>query len=237
MPTKTKESMIVGNWKMYKTLAEAEAFVKGLTSTQTAYLAVPFTLLQPLTKIIPSHVVLGAQNMNDASEGAFTGEVSARMIKDAGAKFVILGHSERRTFFKEDNAFIQRKVERAINEKIEVILCVGETLEEHEGKKTEEVLKKQLLESLGKVSAFDLISIAYEPVWAIGTGHACDPEVAQNIHHYLHTLAPKVSKILYGGSVKPDNAAAYLKEKDINGLLIGGASLNVESFDKILSLT
>lgn len=234
--------MIVGNWKMYKTLAEATEFIKGFKSPQEAYLAVAFTLIQPLAKIAPPNLVIGAQNMNDAAEGAFTGEVSARMLKDAGAKFVILGHSERRTYFKEDNAFIQKKVSKALSEGLSVILCVGETLDQKEAKETEKVLETQVLESLGSISGDQLknLTLAYEPVWSIGTGHPCDASEANASHAFIKSIVEKKSKakvnVLYGGSVNPENAASYLSQKEIDGLLIGGASLNVASFDKILSI-
>lgn len=248
MPTKTARSpLIIGNWKMYKTFPEAKNFLDTLNNSKTAFLAVPYTLIQPLSLLNKANVVIGAQNMNDAEEGAFTGEVSARMLKDAGAKFVLLGHSERRHFFKEDDRFIQKKVKRALIDGLDVILCIGETHEQYEQKKTKEVLEKQLLESLGdiKASDFDHISIAYEPVWAIGTGLAATPEEAEKEHAFIRSLIEKKwgkeaasqVKILYGGSVKPENAEHFLKQSDIDGLLIGGASLNVDSFGTILSLT
>lgn len=247
MPTKTRAPLIIGNWKMYKTFPEAKSFIESLNNSKTAYLAVPYTLIQPLSALNKPNVVIGAQNMNDASEGAFTGEISGRMLKDAGAKFVVLGHSERRQFFKEDNLFIQKKVKRALSDGLDVILCVGETLEQHENHKTEEVLEKQLTESLGdlKEGDFDHLSIAYEPVWAIGTGLAATAEEAEKEHSFIRSLIDKrwgkgassKVKILYGGSVKPENAEYFLKQADIDGLLIGGASLNVDSFGTILSLT
>lgn len=242
MPTKSKEAMIVGNWKMYKTLSEATEFIQGFKSSQEAYLAVAFTLIQPLAKLAPPNLVIGAQNMNDASEGAFTGEVSARMLKDAGAKFVILGHSERRTYFKEDSAFIQKKVAKALSEGLSVILCVGETLEQKEAGDTKKVLEAQVVESLGSIPGDQLknLTIAYEPVWSIGTGHACDAKAANSAHEFIKSVVEKKSKakvkVLYGGSVNSENAASYLAQNDIDGLLIGGASLNVASFDKILSI-
>lgn len=242
MPTKSHDQMIVGNWKMYKTLAEATEFIQGFKSSHEAYLAVAFTLIQPLAKLAPPNLIIGAQNMNDATEGAFTGEVSARMIKDAGAKFVILGHSERRTYFKEDNAFIQKKAAKALSEGLSVILCVGETLAQKEAGEAKKVLETQVVESLGAISGDQLknLTIAYEPVWSIGTGHPCDAKDANSAHELIKSVVEKKAKakvkVLYGGSVNPENAASYLAQSDIDGLLIGGASLNVASFDKILSI-
>lgn len=242
MPTKSHDAMIVGNWKMYKTLAEATEFIHGFKSSHEAYLSVAFTLIQPLSKIAPPNLIIGAQNMNDATEGAFTGEISARMLKDAGAKFVILGHSERRTFFKEDSAFIQKKVAKALTEGLSVILCVGETLDQKESGETKKILESEVVESLGNLSGDQLknLTIAYEPIWAIGTGHACDAKEANSAHELIKSIVEKMAKtkvkVLYGGSVNPENAGSYLAQNNIDGLLIGGASLNVASFDKILSI-
>lgn len=242
MPSKSKESMIVGNWKMYKTLGEATEFIGGFKSSRAAYLAVAFTLIQPLAKAAPANLIIGAQNMNDASEGAFTGEVSARMLKDAGAKFVILGHSERRIHFKEESTFIQKKVAKALSEGLAVILCVGETQDQKEAGDTKNVIEEELIESIGALKGDQLknLTIAYEPVWSIGTGFPCDPKDANTAHALIKAVVEKKFgakvQVLYGGSVNPENAASYLAQSDIDGLLIGGASLNVASFDKILSI-
>ena len=181
--------------------------------------------------------------MSDASSGAFTGEVSVSMLKEAGAAFVILGHSERRHIFHEGNAMINRKVKLALEEGIMPIVCVGEKLEERDHK--EEVLKEQLygtLEGLSKAEVNQLI-LAYEPVWAIGTGVVASPEDAESAHRYLRLLltqkwgADVASRMViqYGGSVKPENCAALLKKEDIDGLLVGGASLVVDSFSQIIN--
>ena len=241
--------MITGNWKMYKTVDEALEFVKTLAplvdkSQARVSLAVPFTALLPLSMMVQqmeAPIWIGAQNMHDVDEGAFTGEISARMLRDAGAQFVILGHSERRQHFHESNAFINRKVKRALAEGLHVILCIGETLEERESGKEESVLHKQLLESLEGVEKLDEVTIAYEPVWAIGTGKVSSPEDAQKVHafcrklvaeHRGESVAEEIT-LQYGGSVKPENAATLLAQKDIDGLLVGGASLDPESFAKI----
>jgi len=236
---------------MYKTQKEAQDFVKALaplvsTSDKRILLAVPFTALAHTSEAAEStRISIGAQNMHDHVEGAFTGEISARMLKDAGATFVLLGHSERRHLFGETSAFINRKLCRALAEEILPILCIGETLEEKRGGHTERVLSKQLEEGLKGLSAAHVgqTLIAYEPVWAIGTGETLDPKGAQVIHHALRTFlknrydaktAEKVS-LLYGGSVKPDSAALLMQQEDVDGLLVGGASLDPETFMKIIN--
>lgn len=237
---------------MYKTIDEALAFIDKIAPIaavdgSSVFLAVPFTAIKSAAdKATGSPIVIGAQNMNDASEGAFTGEVAASMLKDAGASFVLLGHSERRRIFKEDNGFINRKVKRALHSSLQPIVCVGETFEEREAGKTEEVIKKQLVECLEGISnemAVSLI-IAYEPVWAIGSGKAATPTIAEEVHGYIRELlgslfgedvAVKIP-ILYGGSVNPENAKEFLNEENIDGLLIGSASLHAESFAKIVEL-
>ncbi|MBS0655778.1 MAG: triose-phosphate isomerase, partial [Verrucomicrobia bacterium] len=191
-------------------------------------------------------VIIGAQNMNDASEGAFTGEVAGQMLKDAGASFVILGHSERRRYFQESNEFINRKVKRALECGLQPVLCVGESYEDHQNNLVHEVVKAEIEECLAGVDKKDAESIvlSYEPIWAIGTGLPATPEVVSDVHHYCRevlaelwgkTEAKKVP-ILYGGSVNPNNAAEFLQTADVDGLLIGTASLQPESFTKIISL-
>lgn len=242
---------IVGNWKMYKTVKESLAYVKELLplvqhATARVYLAVPFTSIKTLADFTKGKsIVIGAQNMHDASEGAFTGEIAGVMLKGAGAQFVILGHSERRRLFKETNQFINSKVKRAIADKLQPILCIGETLEEHQQGKTQEVLANQLKECLQGIESHQLdnLMISYEPVWAIGTDETATPEVAQAAHHFCRQfisqtwnehLAKKVL-IQYGGSVKPENAKELLDQPDVDGLLVGGASLSAETFSKIVN--
>lgn len=251
MSHSSRQILIVGNWKMYKTISESVNFIKELApllkdNSSKVYLAVPFTAINPAAEEAKeTSIVIGAQNMNDASEGAFTGEIAARMLKDAGAKFVILGHSERRHIFHESNDFINKKVKRALLEGLEVILCIGETLKEREDNKTADILQAQLKQGLAGISEESLknIIIAYEPVWAIGTDHAATPESAQKEHHFCRsfiaeTFGEKFAEkllILYGGSVKPNNAKLLLDQKDIDGLLVGGASLSAETFSKIVN--
>lgn len=251
MPMKSSPPLIIANWKMYKTLPEALDFIRktvpiAQTSQAEIALAVPFTLIREVAKSAAgSPFKIGGQNMNDASEGAFTGEVSALMLKDAGASFVLLGHSERRSHFQETDAFINRKVRRALSEGLQVVLCIGESYEDHNEGKIREKLASQILGSLEGVEAKDFsnLVIAYEPVWAIGTGKAAtSDEVSEESDVIREIIAEKWGKevslslkVLYGGSVSPDNAKTYLSKKNINGLLIGSASLNVDSFGKIIS--
>ncbi len=241
-----RECVIVGNWKMYKTIDESVGFVhalsKNLSDTAPAvYLAVPFTAIKPVAEAAGKHpIVVGAQNMNDASEGAFTGEIAARMLTNAGAKFVLLGHSERRQLFGETNALVNKKVRRALDEGLEPIVCVGETGPERESGQTDAVLRKQIEESLAGIK--EGVIVAYEPVWAIGTGKTATPEIAQEAHEKVRALIGEVCgatfaakcTLLYGGSVKPDNAAALLAQHDIDGVLVGGASLDANSFAEIV---
>jgi triosephosphate isomerase len=248
-----KQPVIIGNWKMYKTIEEAVSFVNKLApeikeSKAAVYLAVPYTAIKSVVEAVKgTSIVVGGQNMNDATQGAFTGEIAVRMLLDLGAHFVLLGHSERRRFFHEDDAFINRKVDRALTDGLQPILCVGETAEERDQGKTEEVLTRQLKECLNNIdpSRIDSLMIAYEPVWAIGTGKIATTEQAQAMHQFCRhwiqeTYGPQASaqlKILYGGSVTPENAAEMLKQADIDGLLVGGASLSVESFSQIITST
>lgn len=242
--------IITGNWKMYKTLEEARSFVKDLTPAVNdlsfkVYLAVPFTFIFPLAEELgESPIILGGQNMNDVSEGAFTGEIAARMLTDVGAKFVLLGHSERRRLYHEDNAFIHRKVNQAVKSGIQPILCVGETKEEYEAGQSQDVVRKQITECLEGIPAEKLsnLVLAYEPAWAIGTGYSATPEIAQNMHLFCRqVIGEAVSSelaatmiIQYGGSVNPSNAKELLSQPDVDGLLIGGASLSLESFKQII---
>lgn len=250
MQGKARTKYVVGNWKMYKTIDEALSFIDSIKQPAGnehchIFLAVPFTAIHPcFEKVKGSSIVIGAQNMNDATEGAFTGEVSASMIKDAGASFVILGHSERRKFFHETDEFINKKVKRALDSDLTPILCIGENFDEREAGKTHEVLKNQLTHCLEGVhlSNKNLI-IAYEPIWAIGTGKAATPELVEETHKFIRqTLEEILGKdglkvpLLYGGSVNGNNAQTFVKEPDIDGLLVGSASLHPESFAKIIQL-
>jgi len=248
-----KVPLIIGNWKMYKTTFEARAFLETLApqlgkSQAEVYLAVPFTAIEAAAKQVEklhAPIVIGAQNMNDASEGAFTGEIAARMLKEAGAQFVILGHSERRKYFNETDELVNKKIKRALSDGLRPVVCVGETGEQHEKGEREKVLKEQLLKSLDGMEEADFktLVVAYEPVWANGTGKVASPENAESAHLFCRDVlaevwgkrVAKLVKILYGGSVNGENAAALLAEPDIGGLLVGGASLSPESFLQIIN--
>jgi triosephosphate isomerase len=245
--------VIAGNWKMYKTIAEAKEFLVELIPQvkeceARVYIAVPYTALAPLAEQAHgSNVVIGAQNMNDASEGAYTGEIAAAMLVEAGAKFVILGHSERRHVFGEDDAFVNRKVRRALDEGLQPIVCVGETLKERSRNQTEEILRSQIEGSLAGVTAKEMskVILAYEPVWAIGTGKTATPKTAQESHQFIRQLVAELWNeevaeeivIQYGGSVKPDNVRKLMNQPDVDGALVGGASLSVESFREIVNFS
>lgn len=247
-----RPSVIIGNWKMHKTIEEAKIFVQKLLSSfehheaKIVGLAVPYTLIYPLSQEIKEHALrIGAQNMNDSSEGAFTGEIAGTMLKDAGAQFVLLGHSERRHLYGEENAFINRKLKKAVAIGLQPILCVGETQVEYEAQETCAVIEKQLIECLKDLQPDQLkqLIVAYEPVWAIGNGHSATPEIAQDVQHFCRQVLSNILTdelaqqivIQYGGSVNPTNAHHLLAQPDIDGLLIGGASLSLESFLQIVN--
>jgi len=243
--------IITGNWKMYKTIPETMNFIQSLlplvkNTSVRVFLAVPFTAIKSASEAVQgSGITVGAQNMNDASEGAFTGEIAGRMLKDAGAQFVILGHSERRRYFKETDAIIHGKVVRALKDGLIPLLCIGETAEERKAGKTTEVLEGQLAKGLADLTKDQIgkVILAYEPVWAIGNDQAATPEVAEEAHKVCRQFLAKTWDqdvadhvvIQYGGSVKPDNAAALLAQPDIDGLLVGGASLKPEMFSQIIN--
>lgn len=245
-----RETYIIGNWKMFKTSTESVQFIEKIAplisdSPSHVYLSVPFPSLH--SSVIAAkkhHLVIGAQNMHDQTEGAFTGEVSALMLKDVGAKFVLIGHSERRQLFQEDDQLINRKVLQGLKHDLKVVLCIGETLKDRKQNKTKEIIRDQLKKGLNGVPK-DITNfiVAYEPVWAIGSGHAATKEIAQDVHAYCReVLSEQFSKnhakkipILYGGSVKPENISELMTQEDIDGALVGGASLHVESFEKIIN--
>lgn len=248
--------IVTGNWKMHKTIGEALLFVEQLipmikNSSSKVYLAVPYTMIFPLTEKVTKedseHSVplkIGAQNMNDATEGAFTGEIAGKMLTDAGAQFVLLGHAERRLIYHETNEFINRKLQRAIQVGLQPVLCIGETKSEHEENKTEEVLRTQLTECLKGLSSEQLknLILAYEPVWAIGHGEVAHADVIEKSHGFCRQLLKELLgdeigsqlPIQYGGSVNPENVSALLRLSDVNGLLVGGASLSLDSFSQII---
>ena len=245
-----RRKIIAGNWKMHKTVREAEELVGSVLSglPDTPYEVVvcpPFTALYRVSQLLKgSRLKLGAQNMHYELQGAFTGEISAPMLKELDVVYVIIGHSERRHIFGESNDVIAKKLKRAVETGLKPILCVGEKLEEREGGLTEEVIGRQLnsaLEGLSREDLGDLV-IAYEPVWAIGTGRNATPQQAQEVHAFIrHRLSELYGDefadsrtILYGGSVKPHNILELTKERDVDGALVGGASLSAESFLEIV---
>lgn len=241
---------IIGNWKMNKTISEAKTFVSSLALTANNAsaqigLAVPFTMIATAAEAARgSAVSIGGQTLYEEPSGAFTGEISGALLKDAGASFVLVGHSERRTLFHETDEQINKKLHAAFDSELKAILCIGETLEQHRAGATHAVLEEQLRKCLLKISPEQCmrLMIAYEPIWAIGTGNTATPEIAQAAHRFcrevvtasLGEIVAATLPILYGGSVKPENAGELLKEPDINGFLIGGAALSLESFTKII---
>ena len=251
MSKQGRPCVITGNWKMNKTIEEAQEFVKGLVeklnTKNQVQLAVPYTVIYPLSQETQeTPLVIGAQNMNDASEGAFTGEIAATMLLNVGAKFVLLGHSERRLLYHEDDRMIHAKVKRALSENLPFVLCVGETKAEHDEGKTEEVIERQLrigLEGFSESQLEKNLMIAYEPVWAIGSGESATPEMAQHVHKFCRQVLSNLfsekfaTKIViqYGGSVNPKNSNKLLAQEDIDGLLVGGSSLSLESFLQIVN--
>ena len=247
-----RKKIIAANWKMNMTSAEAASFMEDLALELKNFegtdvvIVPPFTALPRLSEIISETpgITLGAQNMWHEASGAFTGEVSAAMLREFFTRYVVLGHSERRTIFGETDEIVNKKVKAAHAASLRPILCVGETLAERDSGKHHEVLAKQLKGSLAGLSTDQMLDtvIAYEPVWAIGTGRTATPEQAQEAHAFIRkTLAemfdaPTAAKvrIQYGGSVKPDNAKELLHQADIDGALVGGASLDPRSFAKIV---
>jgi triosephosphate isomerase len=245
-----RRKLIAGNWKMYKTVAEATALVeeikKGVAGAPgDALVAPPFTAIAAVVAAAKgSPVAVAAQNMHFEKEGAFTGEVSAPMLVDAGVTHVILGHSERRQYFAETDDGVAKKTKAGLAAGLLPISCVGETLAEREAGRTMEVVGRQMDAILAAVTADEArkVVIAYEPVWAIGTGKVATPEQAQEVHAFIRSrIAAKhgqavadALRILYGGSVKPDNVKGLMALPDVDGALVGGASLNADSFLKLV---
>jgi triosephosphate isomerase len=246
-----RKPIVAGNWKMNKTVAEAvdlAAAIKrelGDCKEVDIVLCPPFTAIQAVSETITgSHVDLGAQNMHWEKSGAFTGEISAAMLRELYCHYVILGHSERRQYFGETDEIVNKKTKAALAANLQPIVCVGETLDEREAGRTEEVVAAQVRGSLADLSPRELVEciIAYEPVWAIGTGKTATPEQAQEVHAYIRHVLREMSddavaqsiRIQYGGSVKPSNARELFSQPDIDGGLIGGASLEARSFIEIV---
>jgi triosephosphate isomerase (TIM) len=243
---------IAGNWKMYKTVAEAVVFVKELKSAVKDFdrveiaLAPPFTALHAVAEAARnSNIGVSAQDVYWEREGAFTGEISPTMIQEAGAEYAIIGHSERRRLFGETDAIVNRKATAVAGVGLTPIVCIGETLEERERDETFTVLDRQIKDGLGEMAAGQVaeIVIAYEPVWAIGTGKTATTAQAGEAHAHIRKRlrqwfggdAADRCHIIYGGSVKPDNIRELIKQEDVDGALVGGASLDVRSFTEIVS--
>ncbi len=248
-----RQKIIAGNWKMFKTNNEAVRLVTQLrkrlenrpTKKTKVIVCPPFTALSVVSEALKgSKIQVGAQNLFWEKEGAYTGEISAGMIKSAGAKWVIVGHSERRRYFNENEEQINKKIKAALDGGLKVIFCVGETLEEREQNLTMDIVSNQVEWGLKGFEAQELknVVIAYEPVWAIGTGKTATPEQAQEVHAVIRDVLGALwnndvaqgMTIQYGGSVKPENAEGLLSQPDIDGALVGGACLKADSFHKII---
>jgi triosephosphate isomerase len=244
--------IVAGNWKMYKTVADTVKYVKEFRILVKDLEGVEILIAPPSTALHAaaeaarnSNVLIAGQDLHWEREGAFTGEVSARMIREAGAEYVIVGHSERRTLFGETDANVNRKVAAAFAVGLTPIVCIGETLDQRERNETSEVLDRQIRQGLDGVT-FDQIAqlvVAYEPVWAIGTGRNATPAQAAEAHGHIRTRlrqwfgaeAAELCHVIYGGSVKPDNIKAIASQPDVDGALVGGASLDVASFVEIVT--
>jgi triosephosphate isomerase (TIM) len=243
--------VIAGNWKMNKTVAEAVAFTArlreayGTPPDRKVIIAPPFTALQAVADAIQgSFILLAAQNLHEAEKGAYTGEISGGMLREAGCDCVIVGHSERRTLFAESDERINRKLRASLTAGLEPIFCVGESLLQRGEGKMEAVIEHQLKEGLNNLTADDIskLLIAYEPVWAIGTGKTASPLQAEEVHCFIREwvtrrYGPECGAelaVLYGGSVTPKNIAELMAQPDINGVLVGGASLDVDSFIQLI---
>lgn len=242
---------IGGNWKMHKTTAEAvelvNALLAGLPPSEAVEVAVapPFTALQAVGEVLRgSRLGLAAQNLHWADQGAYTGEISPLMLRDLGCRYVLVGHSERRQLFQETDEIIRKKIGAALKTGLEPVFCVGETLEEREAGRVEEVLSRQIREGLKGLTGEEAARgvMAYEPVWAIGTGRTATPDQAQEVHAFIRGLAADLfdktiasaKRIVYGGSVTPETTRGLMTRPDIDGGLIGGASLKPDSFIAIV---
>jgi len=251
MNSQIRKPLIAGNWKMYKTIAETQAFFDQISSLifEVAHcdmvIAAPFTALRRAVELGEKlGFGISAQDLHWEKEGAYTGEISAAMLREVGCRYTLIGHSERRQYFGETDESVNRKLLTALAAGLAPIVCVGESLAERDSGQTAEVLKRQLAAGLAGLTeaAFSPIIIAYEPVWAIGTGRTATPEIAQQAHAFIRLqLAGQISsvaaercRILYGGSVKPDNISGLMVQPDLDGALVGGASLDPRSFAAIV---
>jgi triosephosphate isomerase len=247
----SRKALIAANWKMYKTPAEAKAFVdaflplvKDHTRDEIALFPSPVLLPTVIEAAKGSNVIIGAQNIHFAAEGAYTGETSIGQLKAIAGTATLIGHSERRQYFCETDEIVNKKLKAALTAGLLPIVCIGEVLAEREGGKTADVLKTQIEGAFAGITAAEAgtIVIAYEPVWAIGTGKTATPEMAEETHQVVRAEVAKILgaeiaagiRILYGGSVKPENATSLLTQENIDGALVGGASLKADSFAKIV---
>ncbi len=246
-----RKPIIAGNWKMNKNSQEAIEMIKSLKEMVAGVDEVEIVVVPPYTslsavsnEIVDTKIELGAQNVHFEKSGAYTGEVSAAMIKEVGCKWVIIGHSERRQYFQCTNEMVNKKIKAAVAEGLKPIVCIGETLEERETGKTFEVLEVQIKDGLKGLSQDeqDNLTIAYEPVWAIGTGKTATPEQAEEVHKFIREKLAgmygeefaQAVRILYGGSVKPSNVADLMSQENLDGGLVGGASLEADSFASLV---
>ena len=246
-----RKPIIAGNWKMNNTPSDTKLFINSLKQKELSkdvekIIATPFTSLYLASELLSdTDIKLGAQNMYFEDRGAFTGEVSGQMLRDSDVSYVIIGHSERREIFNESDELLNKKVKAAISKELSPILCCGETLEEREASKYKEKIKNQITKDLEGISEKDLdkLVVAYEPIWAIGTGKTASPEDAEEMCKYIRgileelyskDLADKI-RILYGGSVKPENIKEIMAKENIDGALVGGASLKVDSFTSLIN--
>jgi triosephosphate isomerase len=241
--------VIAGNWKMYKTARQADETIRSLREQVAGVAGVQIVVCPPFTSLATaveaatgSNLAIGAQNCHWENEGAFTGEVAVPMLVELGVSHVIVGHSERRQFFGETDASVDKRVEAVLGHGLTCIACIGETLEQREAGKTLSVLERQVRDGLSRHLGSPHLIIAYEPVWAIGTGRTATPDQAQEAHAFVRTLVGRLAgqevagriRILYGGSVKPDNIATLMARPDVDGGLVGGASLDAAAFAKIV---
>lgn len=247
-----RKKIVAGNWKMNMTQASGRELYQSIAKAEVpagteVIIIPPFVYISDLHALTGGKPALGAQNCHPAASGAYTGEVSAAMVKDAGATYCLVGHSERRQYFGENDAFLKEKTDALLSNGLTPVFCCGETLEERESGREQEVVGAQLKNALFHLSTADIqkLILAYEPVWAIGTGKTASPEQAQEMHHFIRqTLAAQYGQvtadsisILYGGSVKADNARELFGQPDIDGGLIGGASLKADDFNAIIKAT
>jgi triosephosphate isomerase len=247
-----RRPLLAGNWKMHASRAETSALIDGIKAAaadardREIVIAPPFTALETAARALDgTSIVLAAQNVHGEPKGAFTGEISADMLKDVGCTYVIVGHSERRQYCNESNESVRQKIGAALRADLKAIVCIGETLREREGENTLPVIERQVREGLAGLSreAVKNLVIAYEPVWAIGTGKTATPDQAEEVHAAIRSLlresageaGAEAVRILYGGSVKADNIDALMAQPNIDGALVGGASLDANAFSRIIA--